>query len=738
MSVTSGFFNSLNGDRKYNATSISKIFDGLINDGIYMSVGNAFLVNASSGMNVIVKPGRAWFNHTWTLNDSDLLLTIDPSELLMSRIDAVVLEVDNTDEVRGNTIKIVKGAPAEVALKPALTNTEDVHQYALAYITVDPKVTTIDQAKIENVVGTKDTPYVNAIVQTIDTSEMYAQFTAQFNAWFENIQDSVSDNAVLDLAMKIADLTKTDNSVPTLLYRYVLFPETLSEAEKLTIESNTDLMTLVRNYKRGTVEIGSIIFSDTRKIAPPEGYLRCTGGVIQAADFPEYAKKLTKWRYALKRMGAGGWAAMPWYYRDGTVYYQFIGDRCTYKGYTVAFVGSTSSSTPATATSYYDGRCMIFNPKGEIIYNDKFGFATLYMSGNFSTNDTNYEWAGCKGGAHIHFEDDNTVYIACGYSDGSNVGNAFVKLSIYGDTVTVTSVTKVPSKYTYRDAVNAHIFNTNSFVVNLNNRYTSQSDTSQSGQSNSHYCSHYKIVDEVTGSGAWKQNVVGTQTETDPEVWSLRRSDRDLFPPNSNQLKFTTAGIFLTHVYGYTKINYGETTGTTTKTTYKWGKDNVPEGHLLDICAKKGDWIPCENAQYLYNIKTGQIKSTNPYGMFIGTMVFDERSLDLYINASSSYTYLNGLDSETEEVVIDQLNLRQYMSSYAYKANATNMSAKNFILIGHKLFIYYPLVYTASTDYISYNEQYKEYYEISLDQIQLPKPSISDDVNASEPLIRVK
>lgn len=737
MSVTSGFFNSLNGDRKYNATSISKLFDGLINDGVYMSVGNALLVNAAGGMNVVVKPGRAWFNHTWTLNDADLLLTVDPAELLFNRIDAVVLEINTEESTRGNSIKIIKGEAAEVAAKPTLINTDDIHQYALAYITVGPKVTELTQSVISNAVGTAETPYVNAIVKTIDTSEMYAQFTAQFNEWYANIQDAVSDNVVLDLSTKMAGFTKNDNSVPTLLYRYVLFPETLTGAEKTSIESNTDLMTLAKNYKRGTVEIGSIILSDNRKISPPEGYLRCTGGVIQAADFPEYAKTLSKWKYTIKRTGAGGWSAMPWYYKNGDEYYQFIGDRCTYKGYTVAFVGVTTSSTPESKNNYSNGRCMIFNPKGERIYNDKFGLTTLYMSCNFTGSDTGNEWVCDKGGAHIHFEDDNTVYIVCGYSDGTNSGNAFVKLSIYGDTVTVTSLVKVPSKNTYEYSPNAHIFNTTKFVVSLNNRYTSQSDTGQSGQSNSHCCSHYKIVDEITGSGSWEQNVVGTQS-SDP-AWSLVREDRDLFPPNNNQLKFTTAGIFLSHVLGYSKIEYGTANVTTNKTnTYSWDKDNVIEGYLLDLCAKKGDWVPCENAQYLFNVKTYKLKSTNPYGMFIGTMVFDSRSLDLYINASSSYTYLYGLDSETDEVVINQLNLRQYMDSYAYKANATNMSAKNFILIGHKLFIYYPLVNTESADYVSYTEQYKEYYEISLDQIQLPKLSITDDANISETLIRVK
>ena len=112
MSVTYGFYNSINGDRKYNALEMSSIFDGIIVDGVYMSIGDALNVKSSGGMGITVGTGRAWFNHTWTLNDSVMPLTIESSDVLLNRIDAVVLEVNNDSDVRKNTIKIVKGSPA--------------------------------------------------------------------------------------------------------------------------------------------------------------------------------------------------------------------------------------------------------------------------------------------------------------------------------------------------------------------------------------------------------------------------------------------------------------------------------------------------------------------------------------------------------------------------------------------------------------------------------------------------
>ena len=145
MALTSGFFNSKNHDRLYDATQISTLFEGLINDGVYQGVGHIFKVSASNGMNVTVDTGRAWFNNTWTRNDALIVLTVPTAEQVLKRIDAVVIEVNSLDTVRNNTIKIVKGTPASNPSKPSLTKNDDVHQYPLAYITVDPNVTAITQ-----------------------------------------------------------------------------------------------------------------------------------------------------------------------------------------------------------------------------------------------------------------------------------------------------------------------------------------------------------------------------------------------------------------------------------------------------------------------------------------------------------------------------------------------------------------------------------------------------------------
>lgn len=221
MSVTYGFYNSLNGDRKYDALQVSSIFDGLIIDGVFASIGTAFAVKAAGGLTVNVGIGKAWFNHTWTLNDAILPLEAPESEVLLDRIDAVVLEVNGMESVRENSIKFISGNPSSAPVRPTLENEGNVHQYPLCYIYRKFGSTVITQADITPMVGTTATPFVTAILQTISLDELLGKWQDEldqfvdarsqdvddwiaseendFTAWFDQMKtDLTSEQATLD------------------------------------------------------------------------------------------------------------------------------------------------------------------------------------------------------------------------------------------------------------------------------------------------------------------------------------------------------------------------------------------------------------------------------------------------------------------------------------------------------------------------------------------------------------
>lgn len=184
-SVSCGFFNSSN-DRKYDAIQMSRLFDGIINDGIFASIGTCFVVKAESGNMVNVGVGKAWFNHTWTENDAILPIECEKSELLLDRIDAIVIEVNANEEVRDNFIKAVKGVPSSTPVRPKMIDTNMVHQHACCYIYRRAGSTEIRQADITNVVGTDETPFVTGPLQLISLDELLGQWKDKLDRFIES------------------------------------------------------------------------------------------------------------------------------------------------------------------------------------------------------------------------------------------------------------------------------------------------------------------------------------------------------------------------------------------------------------------------------------------------------------------------------------------------------------------------------------------------------------------------
>lgn len=189
MALTYGFYNSRNGDRKYNAMTMSAIFDGIINDGVFQSIGTCFKPVPSTGLSVNVGIGRAWFDHTWTYNDSPMNLTFIQSDMINARIDAIVLEVNSEDSVRANSIKVIVGTPAASPQKPKLTNTATVNQYPIAYVTIPANATSIVDDNIEYVVGQSPCPFVTAILETVDITDLITQWKSQFQTWMNDEKD---------------------------------------------------------------------------------------------------------------------------------------------------------------------------------------------------------------------------------------------------------------------------------------------------------------------------------------------------------------------------------------------------------------------------------------------------------------------------------------------------------------------------------------------------------------------
>lgn len=217
MAVTSGFYNSVDGDRKYNALQMSSIFDGIIEDGVYNSIGDRFSLTAGEGNTVVVGTGRAWFNHTWTLNDADYPVALEPSEVILNRYDAIVIEVNGSNAVRNNAIKVIKGVAGSSPSKPTMVKGDNnIWQHPLGYVYVPAGTSSISQSNIEYVVGSSECPFVIAAVQSVDIDVLVAQWQNEFDTWFDNLEIQLSGDVAGNLQNQINQKVDKGNVIDNL------------------------------------------------------------------------------------------------------------------------------------------------------------------------------------------------------------------------------------------------------------------------------------------------------------------------------------------------------------------------------------------------------------------------------------------------------------------------------------------------------------------------------------------
>ena len=194
MAWTSGFFNSVNGDRLYNAQQMSEIFNGLITDGIYESVGNKLAVQPNSGMTIQINTGRGWFGGRWVNNDAAHLLTLEPADVLLNRYCAVCVRADTTESGRKAEPYLKYSSFASSPTKPTMTRTETVKEYCLAYVYIKAGATSITAANIEDTrANTSLCGWVTGFIKQVDTKTLWEQWQAQWNNFMSDA-DAENDN----------------------------------------------------------------------------------------------------------------------------------------------------------------------------------------------------------------------------------------------------------------------------------------------------------------------------------------------------------------------------------------------------------------------------------------------------------------------------------------------------------------------------------------------------------------
>lgn len=196
MALRYGFFNSRNGDRLYNADDISGFFYNLISNGVLATPSTNLQVQAGSGMTVSVSPGYGMIQAKYIDLTTAQSVQLTAADIALDRIDRIVLRLDRQN--RQIVIAAKTGTPAANPAAPALTRTADVYELSLARIAVAHGTAAITQAEItDERSNTSVCGYITGMIDQIDTTELFAQFTAAFEHWYDGVKDEVLRNTLV-------------------------------------------------------------------------------------------------------------------------------------------------------------------------------------------------------------------------------------------------------------------------------------------------------------------------------------------------------------------------------------------------------------------------------------------------------------------------------------------------------------------------------------------------------------
>jgi hypothetical protein len=190
MSITYGYFNSVNGDRKYNADQMSQYFKGLISNGVFANIGGAMAVIADGqSMTVSVSTGRAVIDCKWIENDAAFPLTISQAHATLPRYTAVVIQLDAINRLIRITTK--DGTPASTPTQPAIDTATEL---CLAMILVPASSSMIPQSRVTDKRGSSLCLWVTGLITQLNTNQLFLQWQEQFDIWFAGLTQDLNVN----------------------------------------------------------------------------------------------------------------------------------------------------------------------------------------------------------------------------------------------------------------------------------------------------------------------------------------------------------------------------------------------------------------------------------------------------------------------------------------------------------------------------------------------------------------
>lgn len=220
MAYTSGFFDAVdqgggNYDRVYSASSFAHYFSLLVKNGVFPDPSTGMQVKASSNpdMHVSVQPGSGWINGYYITVEDNVpeQLTVPTANSSLSRIDSVIMGLNYVD--RKIQLYIKSGAVSASPSAVSLQRDNDLYELELAQITVSAGMASISQSSIVDMrQSTSRCGIVAGTIDQIDTEDLFAQYDAAFQTWFEDIKNNLSGDIATNLQNQINQLNEYNST----------------------------------------------------------------------------------------------------------------------------------------------------------------------------------------------------------------------------------------------------------------------------------------------------------------------------------------------------------------------------------------------------------------------------------------------------------------------------------------------------------------------------------------------
>lgn len=223
MGSYANFYNSVNGDRKYDAESFSEWLKPFFVSGVF---NGGFQVLANNGdMSVNVNPGYVNINGKTKFFETEKRLTLDAADATLSRIDNIIIRRDDT--TRDFSILVQKGTFANIPVAPVYTRNTNIYDLVIAQVLIGPAKIVITQADVTDTrMNSALCGWVASTVTEINFDQITAQFEDfknqfkidnydEFNTWFQTMKAQLSSDAAGNLQNQLDTVYNNLNETNT-------------------------------------------------------------------------------------------------------------------------------------------------------------------------------------------------------------------------------------------------------------------------------------------------------------------------------------------------------------------------------------------------------------------------------------------------------------------------------------------------------------------------------------------